>query len=254
MRCRCYRSVCRQSLLASIGIIALASRYGVAAFAPPHATALRRQPTRLHLEITDNKGILPPPPEDQLTMSGDVVALFLYSFLDHSMNDMYKDALLSAGMDSTRSLDPLDEFGARAHTLPVWFDHVHTLLPPNQLLALLSIPNINYAPILQTAGIASIALTTCWLLSGWWSGAFLMRNTLECHITRMLVVTGKTWLLTTLGMCALAYASDAFLGSSSPSSVGGLTKADVDYIFDSLTVLITWRFMISAIFGGLTKK
>ena len=247
------RSCCRHSLLASIGVIVFAS--GVAAFAPPRACALRQQSTRLYLEIADDKGILPPPPEDQLTMSGDVFALFLYSFMDHSMNDMYKDALLSAGMDSTRALDPLDEFGTRAHILPVWFDHVHTLMPPNQLLALLSIPNINYAPILQTAGIVSIALTTCWLLSGWWSGAFLMRNTLECNSTRMLLVTGQTWLMTTLGMCALAYASDAFLGSSSAlSSVGGLTKADVDYIFDSLTVLITWRFMISALFGGLSKK
>jgi hypothetical protein len=221
--------------------------------------------TALFVEVAKQKGILPPPPEDQLTMSGDVFALFLYSFMDHSMNDLYKDVLTNSGMDSARSLDPLNEFGTSTHILPVWYDHVHTLLPPDQLLTLLAIPNVNYAPLLQTAGAASVAMTTCWLLAGWWSGAFLLRNTLECHISRMLIVTGKTWLLTTLFMCVLAYGSDAALlrGSAgctshacwaAPAAVGGLTKADVDYIFDSLTVLITWRFMVSALFGGFTKK
>lgn len=222
--------------------------------------------TALFVEIAKRNGILPPPPEDQLTMSGDVFALFLYSFMDHSMNDLYKDILTNSGTDSARSLDPLNEFGTGTHILPVWFDHVHTLLPPDQLLTLLAIPNVNYAPLLQTAGTASVALTTCWLLAGWWSGAFLLRNTLECHISRMLIVTGQTWLITTLVMCALAYGSDAallLLGEGSchsgaclaaPAPLGGLTKADVDYIFDSLTVLITWRFMVSALFGGFTKK
>ena len=233
--------------------------------------------TALFVEIAKRNGILPPPPEDQLTMSGDVFALFLYSFMDHSMNDLYKDILTNSGTDSARSLDPLNEFGTSTHILPVWFDHVHTLLPPDQLLTLLAIPNVNYAPLLQAAGTASVVMTTCWLLAGWWSGAFLLRNTLECHISRMLIVTGQTWLITTLVMCALAYGSDAALlllgdgtycsSSSStalgaaggaclagPTAVGGLTKADVDYIFDSLTVLITWRFMVSALFGGFTKK
>jgi hypothetical protein len=214
--------------------------------------------SQLYLDLAKNKNQndwMPPPPEDQLTMSGDVFSLFLYSFLDHSMNDMYQDAILKAGLDGSSSralMDPLDEFGISNHILPVWFDHVHTLLPEQKLMALISLPNVNYAPLLQTAGVASIALTATWLLCGYFSGAFLLRNTLECHITRMLIVTGQTWLLTTLVMCALAYGSDAFPGNS-VSSVGGLTKADVDYIFDSLTVLITWRFMVSAIFGGFTK-
>jgi hypothetical protein len=225
-----------------------------------HPRHHRFSQSQLYLDLTKNKNPndwLPPPPEDQLTMSGDVFALFLYSFLDHSMNDMYQDAILKAGLDgsSTRALmmDPLDEFGISNHILPVWFDHVHTLLPEQKLMALISLPNVNYAPLLQTAGVASIAMTATWLICGYYSGAFLLRNTLECHITRMLTVTGQTWLLTTLVMCGLAYGSDAFLGNSI-SSVGGLTKADVDYIFDSLTVLITWRFMVSALFGGFTKQ
>mmetsp|Transcript_3003 Transcript_3003/g.4896 ORF Transcript_3003/g.4896 Transcript_3003/m.4896 type:complete len:260 (-) Transcript_3003:255-1034(-) len=199
---------------------------------------------------------LPPPPEDQLTMSGDVAVLFLYSFLDHCVNEAYVDALQSNDMAAASGLDPLNEFGASGQ-LPVWYDGLHsTMLQKDQLLNVLNIPNVNYAPVLQTAGMASIAMTTCWLLSGWLQGAFLFQNTIECHTTRMLYVTGKTWLLTVTLMVLLALGSDAMLGVMDPSqqSLGGLSKADVDYIFDSLTVIVMWRFMVSSMLGGFSKK
>jgi hypothetical protein len=197
---------------------------------------------------------LPPPPEDQITLSGDIASLFLYSFLDHSVNDLYIDALQSNDMSSASSLDPLNEFGASGQ-LPVWFDGLHTLVQKDQLLTVLNIPNVNYAPVLQTAGLASIAMTSCWLLSGWLVGAFLYQNTLECNTTRMLWVTGKTWILTAMMMVVLALGSDALLGVvSSQPPLGGLTKADADYIFDSLTVLVTWRFTVSSMLGGFSKK
>lgn len=214
------------------------------AFVVPRPAALRQPLFMASSSVANRKDVMPPPPEDQLTMSGDIFALFLYSFLDHSMNDLYVDAMQSSGVDSSDG------------HLPVWFDHVHTLLQQDQLLTLLSIPNMNYAPIIQTAGTASVVMTTCWLLGGWLSGAFLYQNTIECHTTRMLWVTLKAWLLTTLFMCGLAYGSDMWQGCDClyTPSVGGLTKADGDYIFDSLTILITWRFMVSVMFGGFTKK
>lgn len=199
---------------------------------------------------------LPPPPEDQLTMSGDIASLFLYSFMDHSVNDMYVDAMQSNDMTTASSIDPLNEFGASAH-LPVWYDGLHTMVQKDQLLSVLNIPNVNYAPVLQTAGMASIVMTMCWLVSGWLVGAFLFQNTLECKTSHMLWVTGKTWLLTAALMVALALGSDAFVGafplSHQQVSLGGLTKADADYIFDSLTVLVTWRFMVSSMLGGSSE-
>jgi hypothetical protein len=197
---------------------------------------------------------LPPSPEDQLTLSGDVFSLFVYSFMDHSINDLYADAIQSSGVDSVKGLDPLNEFGLSGK-LPVWFDAMHTMLQKDQLLTLLSVPHIDYAPALQTAGMASILLTSVWLVCGYLSGAFLFRNTLECHTTRMLWVTGQTWLWTAASMVALALFSDAFCSHVlHQTTLGGLTKADADYIFDSLTVLITWRFMVSSLLGGFTKK
>lgn len=170
------------------------------------------------------------------------------------MNDLYVDTIQNSGVDSAKNLDPLNEFGFSGN-IPVWFDHANTLLQKDQLLKLLSIPHVNYAPVLQTAGMASIVLTSCWLVSGWLSGAFLFRNTIECHTTRMLYVTGKTWLMTAVSVVLLALASDTLHAADIiHPPLGGLTKADADYIFDSLTVLITWRFMVSSLLGGLSKK
>jgi hypothetical protein len=85
---------------------------------------------------------------------------------------------------------------------------------------------------------------TCWLLSGWVSGAFLFRNTLDCDNETALVVTFKTWILTSIIMVALSLGTDLCFFQQS-----GLTKADADYIFDSLSVLITWKFLVNAMLG-----
>lgn len=201
------------------------------------------------------KRMLPPPPEDQITITGDVATLFLYTFLDHGVNDMYSDALQTSDISTFKSLDPYNEFGISSIQLPVWFDGSKTLIQKEQIMAVLSVPHMDYAPLLQTAGISSIVLTGVWLICGWFSGAFLFKNTLSCHTSRMLSITGKTWLVTAIIMVCLAYSSDIIVNSCLHTTpLGGLTKADANFIFDSLTVIIIWRFLISIIFGGGTRK
>lgn len=62
-------------------------------------------------------------------------------------------------------------------------------------------------------------------------------------------------MVTALLMVGLALGSDALWGQLdgmnplSDAARGGLTKADADYIFDSLTVLAFWRFMLNSILG-----
>lgn len=51
-------------------------------------------------------------------------------------------------------------------------------------------------------------------------------------------------------MLGIALGSDSLIGSVDclHKSVG-LTKADADYIFDSLSVLLMWRFILSSFLG-----
>jgi hypothetical protein len=77
---------------------------------------------------------------------------------------------------------------------------------------------------------------------GQWS--LLFRNTLDCDNETALVVTFKTWILTSIIMVALSLGTDLCFFQQS-----GLTKADADYIFDSLSVLITWKFLVNAMLG-----
>jgi len=202
---------------------------------------------------SDDKNFeLPPPPEDQLVMTGDVTALFVYSFLDHSLSEYYGDSLLSATDPQT-----VEEFSKQLDVpsmqLPVWFDSLHSTLPEQKALVIMTFESVaTYSPALASAGLASISMTTCWILSGYIMQAFLLRHTVECSVSKALEVTGKTWLLTVALMVCLALGSDYIWGNCNllhKPSVGGLTKADTFFIFDSLTILVTWRFMVSWLLG-----
>jgi hypothetical protein len=191
---------------------------------------------------------LPPRPEDQLTMTGDILALFVYSFMDHSMNSLYVDMVNQGNPASGLLLDPSSSSSA----LPVWFDVVSSGsggMTTNHLLTLLELHGISYSPIIATGGLASVVLTSCWLLSGYFNEAFLFKNTISCDTQQALLVTGKTWLYMSVLMCVLSVASHVIC----PNCTYGLSKADADYIFDSLTVLVTWRFMLSWLLGGSNK-
>jgi|AntRauTorckE5430_2_1112549.scaffolds.fasta_scaffold14675_1 hypothetical protein len=211
---------------------------------------------------------LPPPPEDQISLAGDVGCLFLYSFLDHFVNKLYDKwmnspntiDLLSPSAAIESSSAASSEYSSNlmvaesvSSSLPVWFD-------PNNSAPFGTIPlssalplehHITYAPAIETAGMASVMICSAWMVSGYFTGAFQFKNTLECSPSRAMLVTAKTWVLCSLIMLALAWSSDSLVGSvdSLHKSVG-ITKADADYIFDSLSVLLMWRFILSSFFGG----
>lgn len=198
---------------------------------------------------------LPPLPEDPIALGGDIVALFVYSYLDHTINEAFAAeaenvADLVIADPTTVALEATD-----SGLLPVWFDmdHLHTF-GHNWLAD--SSPNLLYAPAIADSGLAFVALSTSWLLCGYFSGAFLSANTLDCTSSTALKVTLRTWVGTALLMVVLALGSDALWGwldgnwnALSAPARGGLTKADADFIGDSLTVLAFWRFMFNWMLG-----
>jgi len=210
---------------------------------------------------------LPPPPEDQLSLAGDIGCLFLYSFLDHYVNKLYDkwmnspdtidllspaaaiESSSAASLEFTSSLIKADFVST---SLPVWFDP-YSSAPFGNIPLISALPiehHITYAPAFETAGMASVLLCSAWMMSGYFTGAFQFKNTLECSPNKAIVVTAKTWVFTSLIMLALAWGSDSLIGNvdSLHKSVG-ITKADADFIFDSLSVLMMWRFILSSFFG-----
>jgi len=194
------------------------------------------------------KEALPPLPEDPTALSGDVLALFVYSYLDHTIHDICAEA---ARMDIGEYLTAVNS--ANAPSLPVWFDVTHINEFGHWLADSSSITS--YAPVIASGGLAFVVMASCWILSGYFSGAFLMKNTLDCDGKNAMLVTGKTWVVMAVLMVGLALGSDALWGQldtirplSDPAR-GGLTKADADYIFDSLSVLAFWRWMFNYLLG-----
>ena len=195
------------------------------------------------------RDLLPPLPEDPIALSGDIVALFVYSYLDHTVTEIYSEAAsMDVGDLVTAAVNP------NSPPLPVWFEPSH-LNEFGHWLVQSTAETSPYAPAIAASGLAFVSIASCWILCGYFSGAFLLRNTLECDTSQAMVVTGKTWVFMAILMVGLALGSDALWGQldairplSAPAR-GGLTKADADYIFDSLTVLAFWRFMFNSLLG-----
>lgn len=208
---------------------------------------------------------LPPPPEDQLSMGGDIGCLFMYSFIDHCVNNMYDSYLNSPDTSSASSAIEsslaasaelsslvLDTTSVVPNSLPVWFDAMNSA-PFGTIPLRAALPiehHITYAPAISDVGTASVVLCLTWLMSGYITGAFRFRNTLECSTQRALSTTGKTWILNCIVMLGIAWGSDYFVGKLDclHKSVG-VTKADADFIFGSLSVVLIWRYMLSSFFG-----
>lgn len=193
------------------------------------------------------KESLPPLPEDRTALSGDVLALFVYSYLDHAVHDIMCAEASRVDVGEYMTLDP-----ANAPSLPVWFDVTHINEFGHWLYGSSS---VGYAPAIAVSGLAFVAMATCWIISGYFSGAFLMENTLECDAKNAMIVTGKTWIFMAVLMVCISLGSD-FLWAQldvihplSDPARGGLTKADADYIFDSLSVLAFWRWMFNSVMG-----
>ncbi|KAL7440290.1 hypothetical protein ACHAXH_007019 [Discostella pseudostelligera] len=233
-------------------------------------------PFDLNLNLPKFRPTLPPPPEDRIALSGDILALFVYSYMDHTINEMYaqlatkSDIIISSTSSSSSAVELLDAATSSTTVitsttamvaaapgiqhLPVWFDTTHLQTFGSNWLAITHI-DTPYAPAIASSGLAFVCITTSWLLCGYISGAFLHRNTIECNPTQAMIVTFQTWMGTALLMILLALGSDKLwsaldnINALSPQARGGLTKADADYIFDSLSVLGFWRFMLNWFLG-----
>ena len=185
-------------------------------------------------ELTKN---LPPAPENFLVLGGDVAALFTYSFLDHSINSLYEATMAKETAEGIVGLHA------------AWMDS----LPASFIIAIQNYHNHHitggsYAPALEYPGVSSVLFATCWLLSGYFHQAFSYDNTVRCSPAHAMLVTGRAWIFSCVAMLAIAFLSDT-CASDLQYQVGGLTRADADYIFDSLAVIVTWRYMIATILG-----
>lgn len=201
---------------------------------------------------------MPPKPEDFIVLGGDVAALFTYSLLDHTITSL----LLSETKITFTEPDAL--------LVPVWSDVAATnfggsllseVLHQQQMAhigdvaataAAIDLANTHYAPCLASFGVSAVLLVSCWLASGYFNEAFSYENTLTCEPQRAVVVASKTWLVTATMMVGLAYwSTNCFCPHH--TDVIGLTKADTDFIFDTFSVLVMWRYMASVMLGGFFR-
>ena len=216
--------------------------------------------------IDDLKSWMPPPPEDQFIMTGDVGCLFLYAFTSHYLNNFVVDSVIASSeniQDALQTLDPTGEVTSLQS--PVWVaadqqhvvDSVLTINAQNQLLN-------HWGPLFSTAGSACVALCSCWLLAGWLHKAFLFQNSLDCDTPTALLKTFETWISMVLFMVLLTWSSnqlaihfpqwiesvrtvvgvdpDPIAGATSEGSLPLFTKADTLFLVDSASVLFAWRY------------
>jgi len=173
-------------------------------------------------EFKDRFLKLPPPPEDQFIMTGDIAILFLYAFTSHSINDSVVGGLLADPSktipEAVRELDPLHDVVSLQH--PVWVDLASN---PNipfgnpavdralEVSAREGLMN-HYGPLFTTDGSACVALCICWLIAGWFHRAFLFDNSTYCYADRALTKTVETWLTSALLLAAFATGADWLVG------------------------------------------
>lgn len=179
---------------------------------------------------------LPPPPEDQIVMAGDLMSLFIYGFADHFV---CQDLAASLSASST---DPLESV---LDMPPVWLDSTFSYSDHVLQVLQYDLSVTQYSPLLQPMGLAACLLASSWLLSGWWHKAFSLRNTLDCATDRALTVTAKAWFTSCLVLLLAVGFSNYQL-----SHVVSFTKGDITFVFDTLTVLSMWRFMASSLLGS----
>lgn len=213
--------------------------------------AMRRRPPRLTRE-EENKDYwwkLPPPPEDQFVLIGDLLSLAVYGISDHLVCQIMSHQLVPT---SSREIytDMVANADAALHA-PVWWDAASPQATAVLQTTLESHLVTQYSPLLEPMGQATTLLAAAWLLAGWFHRAFLFQNTLDCPTEKALEVTARTWLTTCAILLSLVVASQAVMGMEDWAT--NFQRGDVDYIVDSLTVLIVWRFMASYLMGGGSK-
>lgn len=185
---------------------------------------------------------LPKSPEDGTVISGDFGAIFLYSYIDHFTNHAYAKYLTEEHNMN------LESFGLHA----IWLDRTlnHGYLPPT-LEPLVSGSTPCYSNMLASSGICAVMMVTTWAVSGYFTGAFLFENTIMCDARRALVTTGKTWAIACAMMLGIVVTGNALCGCPMHYGQFTLTKTDAEYIFDSMSVLVTWRYVLNYMYSRL---
>ena len=187
---------------------------------------------------------LPPAPEDELVMMGDLFSLAIFGFSDHfltnalarlfthRLDSMYKIYHASATIDSQHY-----------YHAPVWLDCTDNAHTVNVMqLTLQDRLVTHYSPLMESTGVAICLLMTAWLLAGWVHGAFLFKHTLQCSPRVALMQTVKTWVTSSLLVFGVLC-----LSSSSPE--WEVLPGDVSFVVGSLSALVLWRFLASWILG-----
>jgi len=196
---------------------------------------------------SNGRGWFPEPPEDGLTLAGDITSLFLYTFTDHYLNnlwieDVFRDASVSA-VDAAKTLDP-SGFSIALSNTPVWLDTTAwsgsgDLENQVLLLDLQSRVTPHFTPLLSDVGVASVALASCWLLAGLVHKSFHFRNTLDCSTNRAVIVTGKTWLTASFLLIGMALLSHYIMLAAATATAVPLAAAVDDPVTASNTAQMT---------------
>lgn len=187
----------------------------------------------------------PPPPEDRLILTGDLAALFVYGFTDHFLCSDIGNYFIQQA-DSPQKLHLAADSTQTTLNTPVWIEPESVVqLTKTMQLQLSETLVSHYSPVLQPTGMATCLLAGSWLLAGWLHHAFSFQNTLNCRTDRALQVTATAWVTSCGIMLSIVSISHLLCGCDV-----FYTRGDVDYIFDSLSVLCMWRFLASSILGN----
>jgi len=225
-----------------------------------------------------------PPPQDSIVLSGDILALLIYTYLDHYLNSLVLEAKNTA--ITTASADVISNtllHSPPSSSISSSLSSLITTTPSTDMVYL-----VPYAPAVAAPGMAFVILASCWVGCGVLSGAFQFSNTRDCDPTWAMIVTLRTWAGAAFLVVLIALLSDATVAgvfhranipmldygtyysdelrhtvlrpyidgrvgdASDPR--GGLTRADADYIFDSLSVLAFWRLMYNWMLGYYYRR
>jgi len=205
---------------------------------------------------------LPPEPEDKFILTGDIASILVYSFMDHVFGSLLsEDCALQSLVASSSTQVPvwsevsLHNFGSPLLRAILTQQH-DAHMDGSFSLEQLSVPH--FSPILQSGGISFVVLASCWLLSGYLNRSFLFQNTVGCNPHQAVKITFRTWILAAgmmMTFCLLASGINP-CGCETEIAINGfalkgLSLSDAEFIFDSLTVLLIWRFLVASLMSAL---
>lgn len=198
------------------------------------------------------RDVFPPPPEDTIVLTGDVFSLMIYCFMESATTSF---------LSEDNILHTLVTSSSTSIQLPVWSDVLKNNFGSSLLREIMNtqqIANIgtfanaeqtvpHFAPCFQSAGISFILLTSCWLLSGYFNKSFSYNNTIGCNPNEAVKVTFKTWIFSAMLVFGASLMSGKICGCE---FFPGLSKSDVEFILDSASVLVVWRFMVASMLNS----